>query len=87
MKGFSIKTIPYNFKLIIGLGLYGIATIVYLFAIKGGDVRVLYPIIAFSYIWVFILGYYILNLPISPYHIIGSVLIITGIALINFKTF
>ena len=48
---FGIK--PFNVYLIIlGLAIYGIAAAVLITALKGGELSVLYPIIATSYIWV-----------------------------------
>lgn len=87
MKSFQFNTPHHNYKLAIGLGLYGVATIIYLFAVKIGDFRIIYPILAFSYIWVFILSYYLLHQPITIYHIIGSMVVIVGVAVINFKTY
>lgn len=48
---FGIK--PLNIYLIVlGLAVYGIAAAVLIAALKGGELSVLYPIIATSYIWV-----------------------------------
>jgi len=44
---------PFNVYLILmGLVIYGIAAAVLITALKGGELSVLYPIIATSYIWV-----------------------------------
>jgi|TARA_B100001971_G_C18202692_1_gene545620 multidrug transporter EmrE-like cation transporter len=44
---------PFNIYLILlGLGFYGVAAVILLKALKGGELSVLYPIISTSYIWV-----------------------------------
>ena len=49
---FNLVSIITNTALIIGLILYGIAAIFYILALKYGELSVLFPIIATSYIWV-----------------------------------
>lgn len=49
---FNLVSLITNIALIIGLVLYGIAAIMYIIALKYGELSVLFPIIAASYIWV-----------------------------------
>ena len=49
---FNLISVITNTALIIGLILYGIAAVMYIIALKYGELSVLFPIIATSYIWV-----------------------------------
>jgi multidrug transporter EmrE-like cation transporter len=72
-----------NYYLIGGLAIYGIAVVILLIALKGGELSVLYPIIATSYIWVSLLSVYFFNEVMNLYKWVGISLIIGGIVLIN----
>ncbi len=73
-----------NWYLFLGLFLYGIGAVLLITSFKGGDVSVLYPIIATSYIWVTILSKVIFNEQINIYKIIGVFCILIGIISIGF---
>lgn len=46
-----------NAPLLAGLGCYGAATVLFVFALRHGRLSTLYPIIALSYVWVFLLSW------------------------------
>lgn len=75
-----------NFKLILGLSLYGFATIGFLFALKHGELSLLYPIIATSYVWVAVLSVLMLGETMFFMNWIGILLIILGVTLTTLKT-
>jgi uncharacterized membrane protein len=68
-----------NYQLILGLLLYGISALLLIIALKHGELSVLYPIIATSYIWVAILSSIYLNELINTFKIIGISLIFLGV--------
>ena len=74
-----------NWQIIIGLCLYGLATILYIVALKYGKLSVLYPLIATSFIWVTIISKFILKEQINYFNWIGVFLIICGISMIALK--
>jgi len=49
---FSVEGILFNIPLIIGFGLLGVTAFLFLYALKFGELTVLYPLLATSYIWV-----------------------------------
>lgn len=53
---FGILSLITNYNLIAGFLIYGIAAIMLLFALKRGELMVLYPMYASSYIWVSLLS-------------------------------
>lgn len=72
-----------NWKLFLGLTLYGIATILFLIALKHSNLSIAYPIIATSYVWVTILSKVFLNEPFPSYKWIGIIMIIMAVGVIT----
>ena len=71
-----------NWKVILGLALYAIATIMFIVALKQGNLSILYPVIATSYIWVAIFSTVFLKEVFPLYKWFAIILILGGVALI-----
>jgi undecaprenyl phosphate-alpha-L-ara4N flippase subunit ArnE len=71
-----------NYHLLGGLFLYAIGALIFVIALKFGEVTVLYPIIATSYIWVALLSAAIFSEIINVYKGAGIALIFIGITVI-----
>ena len=69
---------------ILGFILYGISAILVTFALKNGELSVLYPILATSFIWVMIIAFLIFNESVALINIIGIISIIAGISAIGY---
>jgi drug/metabolite transporter (DMT)-like permease len=80
----KLPLIFFNWPLLTGLTLYGIGAIIFVIALKGGDVSVLFPIIATSYVWVSLLSNYFFNEPLNIFKWVGIFLIMVGISVIGF---
>ncbi len=80
---FNIKIILTNFNLIMGVLFYGIGTVLFIPALKGGDLALLYPLVSLSYIWVSIWSVKILGEKINTLKWLGMGLIIIGVSLIG----
>ena len=78
-----LPEIFFNWQLFTGLALYGIGAVMLIVSFKGGDVTVLYPIIATSYVWVSLLSMYFLNENISFTKWAGVFSIMCGICFIG----
>ena len=72
-----------NLPLLIGCFLYGSAAIIFIIALKGGELSVLYPIIATSYVWVSLLSGYYFNEMITQLKWFGILSIVIGVSLIG----
>jgi len=72
-----------NWQLILGLVLYAIAAIMFIKALKGGELSVLYPLIAVTYIWVSLLSIYFFHEVMTLYKWLGVVTIILGVSFIG----
>ena len=81
---FNFLSIITNYYIIIGILLYAVGGTLLIISFRGGEVSVLYPIIATSYIWVSFLSLYFLNESMNFLKWIGVASIIIGIALIGF---
>ena len=76
---YSLLSIPF----IGGFLLYGVGAIILIIALKYGELSVLYPFIALSFIWVFFLSLFLLNENISFVHWLGLTSIILGVSFIG----
>ena len=83
-KLFSISSLLSNYHLFAGIILYGMGTILFIPALKGGDLSVLYPFVALIYIWVSLLSVKFLNEKMNKFKWIGIFLIIVGVSFIGF---
>ena len=81
---FDILSLITNYELIMGMLLYAVGGILLILSLRGGEVSVLYPIIATSYIWVSFLSIYFLDETMNFYKWLGVFTIVAGIALIGF---
>lgn len=79
----KLPLIFWNWNLIIGMALYGLGAGILILSLRGGDLSVLYPIIATSYVWVAILSYYLFNDRLPWARIAGLAIIIIGICLVG----
>ncbi|MFQ5656749.1 MAG: EamA family transporter [Candidatus Methylomirabilales bacterium] len=69
-----------NWHLIVGLALHGVGFILLVTALKYGNLSILYPILATSYIWVALLSIRFLGEPFTMSQWVGVTLILGGIS-------
>ena len=81
---FNVSSIITNYYLIAGLLLYIVGGALLIISFRGGEVSVLYPIFATSYIWVSLLSIKFLGEVMNFFKWIGIISIIIGIAFIGF---
>jgi multidrug transporter EmrE-like cation transporter len=74
-----------NLPLFGGLACYGFSTMLLVLALRYGELSVLYPIIALTYVWVSILSVTLLGESINAFKIAGLVLIVLGVAVLGRK--
>ncbi len=72
-----------NFPLIAGYALYGINTVMLVLALREGELSVLYPIIALTYVWVTLVSYVHLHEEPNVYKNVGVTAIILGVIVIG----
>ena len=79
----EIMSIVTNVPLIAGYTLYGINTLMLVLALREGELSMLYPIIALTYVWVTLLSYLLLGEPPNLYKNAGIATIVIGVAVLG----
>jgi len=82
-KLFKISSLMKNYHLFGGIFFYAIATILFIPALKGGDLSILYPLVALTYIWVSLLSVKFLGEKMNRIKWAGIALIIVGVSFIG----
>jgi multidrug transporter EmrE-like cation transporter len=72
-----------NVPLIAGYALYGINTLMLVLALREGQLSMLYPIIALTYVWVTLLSYLLLNEPANLFKNLGIATIVAGVTVLG----
>tara|TARA_Y100000310_G_scaffold57142_1_gene52361 strand:+ start:84 stop:437 length:354 start_codon:yes stop_codon:yes gene_type:complete len=73
-----------NSNLVIGFIFYALGTILFIVALRGGELTVLYPLVSTTYIWVSLWSVKMLHEKMNTYKWIGIFIIILGVSLIGF---
>jgi uncharacterized membrane protein len=72
-----------NVPLVSGYALYGINTLMMVLALREGEMSMLYPIIAMTYVWVTLLSYMLLGETPNVYKNLGIAVIVAGVAVLG----
>ena len=72
-----------NFWLLAGYSLYGLNTLLMVLALRDGELSMLYPIIALTYVWVTLLSYTLLREPPNAFKNIGIATIMIGVVVLG----
>ena len=76
----SIPALITNIPLIAGFVLYPIAAVLFVAALRGGELTVLYPILALNYIWIAIASpFFFPTDSLNLIKIIGKTVVIVGV--------
>ena len=73
-----------NWPLLGGLAIYALGAALLIISFKGGEVSVLYPLLATSYLWVTLASWLVLGETIGALNIIGVTIIIIGITFVGY---
>jgi len=79
----KISSLIRNYHLMGGIALYGIGTILFIPALKGGDLSILYPFVSLTYIWVSLLSVKFLGEKMNLFKWTGVGIIILGVSFIG----
>ncbi len=74
----SIMSLITNYNLIIGVFMYGVSSIIFIPALKGGELSILFPLVSLSYIWVALLSRFFFDEKITTFKWIGIAMIVIG---------
>ena len=79
----TVPALLTNYHLILGYVLYGMNTVMLVLALKDGELSMLYPIIALTYVWVTLLSYLVLGEPPNAWKNVGIATIVIGVAVLG----
>jgi drug/metabolite transporter (DMT)-like permease len=78
----GIFTIP---PLFMGYCLYGVFTVLFVYALRHGELSILYPLIALGYVWVTITAVVAFHEVMNPFKLIGVTVIVAGVAVLGWS--
>lgn len=78
----ELSSVWTNWRLVAGLGLFVLSSLLYLKGLKNGELTVLYPMVSFGYIWTLLWARLFFHEPITRHKFAGLALIIAGIAIL-----
>ena len=79
----DLASLVTNAPLVAGYALYGVNTLLLVLALREGELSMLYPIIALTYVWVTLLSYLLLKEPPNAYKNAGIATIVIGVAVLG----
>ena len=82
-KLFRISSLIKNYHLMGGVSLFVVGTLLFIPALKGGDLSILYPFVSLSYVWVSLLSVKFLGEKMSMMKWWGIGFIILGVSFIG----
>ncbi|MDO8480427.1 MAG: EamA family transporter [Nanoarchaeota archaeon] len=80
---FHPKAMLNNKNLLLGILFYALGTLLFIPALRGGELSVLYPVVALVYVWVPLLSIKFLGEKMNTMKWTGVALIILGVSLIG----
>ena len=66
-----------------GYCLYGLNTVLLIFALRDGELSILYPIIALTYVWVTILSVVFFHETLNFFKLAGVAVVVAGVAVMG----
>ncbi len=79
----NLVAMAMNSRLLAGYSLYGISTILLIIALRHGQLSLLYPVIALTYVWVAILSVLVFHEYLNPLRLAGVAVIVAGVAILG----
>lgn len=84
IEGFDIISLITNIPLILGFISYALGAILLIYSLKEGELSVIYPFIALSFIWVTLTSIFLFHEHVSLLNWLGITAILIGVSLIGY---
>ncbi|HWF09670.1 MAG TPA: EamA family transporter [Bryobacteraceae bacterium] len=78
-----LNALLHNFPLLLGYTAHSCNAMLLILALREGELSMLYPIIALTYVWVNLLSMYFFGEHLNPWKAVGIALVIGGVALMG----
>jgi drug/metabolite transporter (DMT)-like permease len=72
-----------NIPLMGGYSLYGLFTLLFVYALRDEELSFVYPIISLSYVWVTGLSIWLFHEAANPFKLLGVLTIVAGVAVLG----
>jgi multidrug transporter EmrE-like cation transporter len=69
--------------LFVGYSFYGVSTILLVLALRHGELSLLYPVIALTFVWVTFLSFLVFHDSMNPLKLLGISIIVGGVAILG----
>ena len=79
----SLSNVLTSIPLMGGLSLYGLSTLLLVLALRDGELSMLYPVIALTYVWVTLLSFVIFHDRVNPFKLAGIAIIVIGVGVLG----
>ena len=79
----DIKKLLTNYRIMLGFLLYSISSIFFIIGLRGGELSVLYPLVAVGYVWICLLSIKFLKEKMNTWKWLGIIFIMVGVSLIG----
>lgn len=83
---FHLKSLTTNYPLFGSIFLFGLGMIIFVIALRDGDLSVLYPLSSLGFVWVSVYSTKFLGEKMNKFKWIGIILIIIGVSLIGIRS-
>ncbi len=74
---------PFNTTLAIGVVLYGLSALMFILALRGGELSVIYPIYGLNFVWISLIALFLFDEPMPLLKWIGIIVVMAGIVMIG----
>lgn len=74
---------PFNLPLLVGVVLYGFSAVLFILALRGGELSVLYPLYGLNFVWVNLIAMRFFDEPMPALKWLGIGVIILGLVFIS----
>jgi drug/metabolite transporter (DMT)-like permease len=72
-----------NWRIILGLGLYVLSTVAFIYLLKTEELSLLYPLTSMGYIFVTVFSVFLLKERLNIYKVTGIAFIVLGVSLVT----
>ncbi|MGH9661176.1 MAG: hypothetical protein ACRD96_21695 [Bryobacteraceae bacterium] len=78
-----LPAVVLNLPQLAGVSCYGLFTLLLIFALRDGELSILYPVIALNYVWVTLLSLYFFGETLNVFKALGVTAIVSGVVLLG----
>jgi multidrug transporter EmrE-like cation transporter len=79
----NVKSIATNWRLVLGIAIYLLSSVFFVFGLRKGELSVLYPLVALGYMWTVVWSRVFFGEPLTRAKFVAVGLILVGIAFLG----